>query len=148
MHNYDGNFGGMHLIWWIIWVIFLIWIFVAPGNILGQRSKNDSPLDILKKRFANGEITTEEYEEFKKPYYISNKRKTTWFCLWAYRSTDLFRLHDSNVNSGKRRQYCLLSTASYMAPGHLQYYKNGRLNIGGFLLYYSNIYFRLAYRSL
>lgn len=66
MHNQDGNFVGMHLIQWIIWVLFLFWIFATPWNIPGQRSKKDSPLDILKKRFANGEITKEEYEEFKK----------------------------------------------------------------------------------
>jgi putative membrane protein len=66
MHNYDGNFGGMHLIWWIIWMVFIIWIFATPWSIPGQRSKKDSPLDILKKRFAKGEITKEEYEESKK----------------------------------------------------------------------------------
>lgn len=66
MHNYDGNFRGMHLIQLNIWVLFLFWIFATPWNIPGQRSKKNSPLDILKKRFANGEITKEEYEEFKK----------------------------------------------------------------------------------
>jgi putative membrane protein len=66
MHNYDGNFGGMHLIWWIIWMVFIIWIFATTWSIPGQRSKKDSPLDILKKRFAKGEITKEEYEESKK----------------------------------------------------------------------------------
>ncbi|CAM3782791.1 SHOCT domain-containing protein [Flavobacterium gelidilacus] len=66
MHDYDGNYGGMHLIWWIIWMIFIIWIFATPWNIPGQRAKKDSPLDILKKRFAKGEISKEEYEESKK----------------------------------------------------------------------------------
>ncbi len=66
MHNYDGNFIGMHLVWWIIWMVFIIWIFATPWNIPGQRSKKDSPLDILKKRFAKGEISKEEYEESKK----------------------------------------------------------------------------------
>jgi putative membrane protein len=66
MHNYDGNFIGMHLIWWIIWMVFIIWIFATPWSIPGQRSKKESPLDILKKRFAKGEITKEEYQEFKK----------------------------------------------------------------------------------
>jgi putative membrane protein len=61
-----GHYGGMHFIWWIIWMIFIIWIFATPWNILGQRAKKDSPLDILKKRFAKGEISKEEYEESKK----------------------------------------------------------------------------------
>jgi putative membrane protein len=52
-------------IWWILWIIFIIWVFATPWDIPGQRNKKDSPLDILKKRFANGEITNEEFEEMK-----------------------------------------------------------------------------------
>jgi hypothetical protein len=37
-----------------------------PYNIPGQRSKKDSPLDILHKRLASGEITNEEYNEKKR----------------------------------------------------------------------------------
>jgi putative membrane protein len=63
---YDGHFGGMHLIWWILWLIFIFWIFAIPYDIPGQRKKKDSPLDILKKRYAAGEINKNEYEEMKK----------------------------------------------------------------------------------
>jgi putative membrane protein len=65
MHN-GHHFWGMHMLWWAFWVIMLIWIFVTPYDIPGQRTKNDSPLDILKKRFARGEITKEEFDEKKK----------------------------------------------------------------------------------
>jgi len=65
MHFYDGHFGGMHLIWWIIWIILIAWIFFIPANIPFQKSKKESPLDILKKRFALGEISKEELEESK-----------------------------------------------------------------------------------
>lgn len=66
-HMYDGNhFGGMHLIWWFVWLIFIFWIFATPYDVPGQRKKKDSPLDILKKRFASGEINKEEYEGNKK----------------------------------------------------------------------------------
>lgn len=62
MYMYNGyHFGGMHLIWWFIWMGLLIWIFVTPYDIPGQRKKKDSPLEILQKRFASGEITKEEY---------------------------------------------------------------------------------------
>jgi putative membrane protein len=37
----------------------------VPYNIPFQRYKKDSPLDILQKRFASGEITNEEYQEKK-----------------------------------------------------------------------------------
>ena len=64
---YDGfHFFGMHLLWWFVWLIMLFWIFVLPYNIPGQRMRKDSPLDILKKRFASGQIKTEEYQEKKK----------------------------------------------------------------------------------
>jgi putative membrane protein len=63
---YDNYFGGMHFLWWIIWLFLLIWIFAIPYNIPYQRYKKDSPLDILKKRFAKGEISKEEYQEAKK----------------------------------------------------------------------------------
>lgn len=65
MHFYDGHFWGMHLIWWVIWVILLIWIFATPWDIPGQKAKKESPSDILKKRYAKGEISKEEFEEIK-----------------------------------------------------------------------------------
>jgi putative membrane protein len=64
--NNGYNFLGMHYIWWIIWMIFIFWIFFIPYSIPGERRKKDSPLDILKKRFASGEITKEQYLEHKK----------------------------------------------------------------------------------
>lgn len=64
---YDNyHFFGMHLIWWCIWVIFLFWIFATPYDFPGQRTKKDTPLDILKKRFASGQIDKEEYREKKR----------------------------------------------------------------------------------
>ena len=63
---YNSYYGGMNLLWWAIWVIMLIWIFATPYNIPGQRVKKDSPLDILKKRLASGQIGREEYNENKK----------------------------------------------------------------------------------
>ncbi len=62
---YSSSYWGMHFIWWFIWLSLLFWIFATPYNIPGQRRKKDTPLDILKKRFAAGEITSNEYNEKK-----------------------------------------------------------------------------------
>lgn len=66
MHFFNDHFAGMHFVWWVIWLILLIWIFFVPADIPYQKTKKESPLDILKKRFAQGEISKEEYEESKK----------------------------------------------------------------------------------
>ncbi len=67
MNMYNGYyFGGMHFIWWFLWMGLLFWIFFIPYSIPGERRKKDSPLDILKKRFASGEITKDQYLENKK----------------------------------------------------------------------------------
>ncbi|HEY5369215.1 MAG TPA: SHOCT domain-containing protein [Hanamia sp.] len=46
--------------------MFIFWIFFIPLSIPGQRFRKDSPFDILRKRFASGLITNEEYQEKKK----------------------------------------------------------------------------------
>ncbi len=63
---YDGyHFWGMHLLWWFVWIMFLFTIFATPYDIPGQRKKKGSPLNILHKRLATGQITVEEYQAKK-----------------------------------------------------------------------------------
>jgi putative membrane protein len=53
---------------WIILIPFAIW---AAWYIMNKKSRDsinineESPIDILKKRFANGELTEEEYANRK-----------------------------------------------------------------------------------
>lgn len=62
---YNGyHFWGMHAIWWIIWIILLFWMFFTPYYVPGKKRK-ESPLDILQRRLASGEISKEEYAERK-----------------------------------------------------------------------------------
>jgi putative membrane protein len=68
-----GGFGFMWLmpIFWIVILGLIIWAIVGvvgrPGESSGQGSaKTDSALEILKQRYARGEISREEYEAKKK----------------------------------------------------------------------------------
>ena len=63
---YYRHFFDIHIIWWFIWLIFIIVLFTVSYNTPFQKTKNDSPLDILKRRFSKGEISKEAYEEAKK----------------------------------------------------------------------------------
>jgi putative membrane protein len=64
MMNYGGPGGGF------MWLILLVVIGVAIYFVL-QASKNsgrptlETPLEILKKRYAKGEITKEEFDKMK-----------------------------------------------------------------------------------
>jgi putative membrane protein len=62
---YYQYYWGMTPLWWVVWFIILVWIFALPFGIPGQRHRREAPLDILKKRFARGEINHQEYEQRK-----------------------------------------------------------------------------------
>lgn len=66
MHYYNEHFGGMHLGWFILLIIVLVWFLYRYNKFAFYKSKKETPLSILKKRLANGEITQQEYEETKK----------------------------------------------------------------------------------
>ena len=65
--HYDGTgFLGMHAFWWLFWIVLVIAIFVmaevTPKNRGRQR---ETPLELLQRRYAAGEISSEEYMERK-----------------------------------------------------------------------------------
>ena len=56
--------GGFMWIFWIVILIGVVWIIkVVMGNTAGNSnsSTSESPLEILKKRYANGDIDEEEF---------------------------------------------------------------------------------------
>lgn len=69
MMNYDGHFfGGGYM--WILWLVITVGVFFLIQNVF-KGSKNDSydsesPMDILNKRYARGEIEEEEYNRRRK----------------------------------------------------------------------------------
>lgn len=57
----------MMIFWWIIIVAGLVLLFKwISGQRTGSGNKEDSAIEILKKRYARGEITKEQFEEMKK----------------------------------------------------------------------------------
>lgn len=68
MMGYYG-FGGI-LMWLIILVLvgIVVYFLIAYNKQSGfaGRGPTETPLDILKKRFARGEISKEEFEQLKK----------------------------------------------------------------------------------
>lgn len=69
MMNYDGHFfgGGFMWVFWILIIVGIFFVFqnMAKGNS-GNSPDKETPMDILKKRYARGEIEEEEFERRRK----------------------------------------------------------------------------------
>jgi len=65
MHLIDGGwFWGMHLFWWLFWFLIIL-AFFSLLTPVPRHKVRETPLQILQRRYAAGEISTEEYEERK-----------------------------------------------------------------------------------
>ena len=70
----NGMFGGMWFGWlfWIVLIVIIIWAVVQftnrnqPSNHSSNHIAIETPLSILKKRYAKGEITKDQFDEMKK----------------------------------------------------------------------------------
>jgi putative membrane protein len=71
MHDFNFFGGGWMMIFWWILIIAVVVVLIrmlmknSTGNPPAEKH-NESPLEILKWRYASGEITKEEFEERKK----------------------------------------------------------------------------------
>jgi putative membrane protein len=62
---YDGwGFWGMHFFWWLFWIALIV-VFFALIEPVPRGRRRETPLEILQRRYAAGEITEKEYEERK-----------------------------------------------------------------------------------
>lgn len=65
---HGGGFfmGGMHALWWIFWIVL---IGALAYGLSGRRRPDrrreprETPEEVLRRRFANGEIDAQEYEQ-------------------------------------------------------------------------------------
>jgi len=55
-------FMGMHLVWWIVWLIVLV------GAVVILRRRKDSPREILQRRYTIGDISIDEYNMRKEHF--------------------------------------------------------------------------------
>ncbi len=66
---HDGGYfmGGAHFVWWIVWIGGLAMILFFGWRRRADRpgGSRESPLEILRRRLASGEITPDEYESRK-----------------------------------------------------------------------------------
>lgn len=66
-----GGYGFMGVFMWIFWILVIVGVvFLVKWIVLqgkqSQPSHEENPLDILKRRYARGEINKEEFEQKKK----------------------------------------------------------------------------------
>ncbi len=66
------GFGGPFMV--IFWLLVIVCIAYLIKRMAGGDKKDETALDILKKRYAKGEISREEYERIKDEL-LSNKDK-------------------------------------------------------------------------
>ena len=64
MHYGEWSFWGMHVFWWLFWIAVIV-AFGFSITPAPRRRQRETPLELLQRRFAAGDISTEEYEERK-----------------------------------------------------------------------------------
>lgn len=64
MHYGEWGFWGMHIFWWLFWIALVVVLFL-PITPVSRGRRRETPLEVLQRRYAAGEISTEEYEERK-----------------------------------------------------------------------------------
>ncbi len=74
-YGYDGmagmfGFGGFlfMLAWWVAVIYAVVWVIrqITNGGAHHEKTHRVSAMDILKERYAKGEINKQEFEEKKK----------------------------------------------------------------------------------
>ena len=62
-----GFGGGFMWLFWILLIVFIVWVVKAMSSADGKSGGSDkSPLEVLRDRFARGEIDEEEFERKRK----------------------------------------------------------------------------------
>jgi putative membrane protein len=55
------------MIWFVVfWGLVIYLIFWAGGRVFRERTSEDTPIEILKRRYARGDLSHEEFERMKR----------------------------------------------------------------------------------
>ena len=77
MNYYDG-YWGMNLLWWFFWIMLIALFFFTPWRT--KRTTRSTLLHTLRKTYAEGKISTQDYEERKsvleKEFLVQRKKDT------------------------------------------------------------------------
>lgn len=65
MHMSGWWFLGMHVFWWLFWIVLIIGFASIFTPVPRQQATRETPLELLQRRYAAGEISGEEYEQRK-----------------------------------------------------------------------------------
>ena len=64
MHYVSDSFWGMHFFWWMFWIATIVLLF-SPITPVSPGRRRQTPLEVLQRRYAAGEVATADYEERK-----------------------------------------------------------------------------------
>ena len=65
-HGTGWWFFGMHFLWWFFWIALIVIAFSTVTPVpKSQMKSGERALDILRRRYAAGQVTTEDYERRK-----------------------------------------------------------------------------------
>lgn len=64
LHATGWSFIGMHFFWWVFWIVLIMTAFATVTPVPKSQMKyGERALDILRRRYATGKISTEDYEQ-------------------------------------------------------------------------------------
>lgn len=64
-HDHMNMFHGMGMLFWFVMLIIIVMLAMNFFKKNDLKNENESALDILKKRYAKGEISKEEFKQIK-----------------------------------------------------------------------------------
>jgi putative membrane protein len=66
LHANNWSLFGMHFFWWLFWIGLIVTTFSTVTPVpKSQMKSGERALDILRRRYAAGQISSEDYEKRK-----------------------------------------------------------------------------------